>query len=88
MIQLFENTIRQKCEYAIDQLNQVDKLNKDRNIVFFLKETLDTLIEIMYTSDEWFTNINISHDQSVQLLKKTEKLTNIIQDIENSDDDE
>jgi hypothetical protein len=88
MTQLFENTIRQKCEYAIDQLNQVDKLNKDRNIVFFLKETLDTLIEIMYTSDEWFANINISHDQSQQLLKKTEKLTNIIQDIENSDDDE
>ncbi len=88
MTQLFENTIRLKCEYAIDQLEELNKLNKDRNAVFFLKEALDTLIEIMYTSDEWFANINISHDQSQQLLQKTQKLTNIIQDIENSDDDE
>ena len=88
MTQLFENSIRQKCEYALDQLEEINKLCKDRNMVFFLKETIDTIIEIMYTSDEWFANINISHDQSTQLLKNTEKLKNIIQDYENSDDDD
>jgi hypothetical protein len=88
MTQLFENIIRQKCEYSIGQLEQIDRMNKDRNLVFFLNEIRDAIVEIMYTSDEWFANINISHDQSILLLKKTEKLTNIIQDYENSDDDE
>lgn len=86
-MQLYENSIRMNCEYILDHIAQIKRLNTDRNIVFFLNEINDKIIETLYTSDEWFNTVNMSHDQSLQLLYKNTKLQGVIKGLENEFDD-
>lgn len=81
-MQLFENDIRTKCDYILAHLQQISQDNTDRNLTFFINEIRDKVIEVMYTSDDWFVRVNTLNDkvlqahQTIQRLSKSVKMYN------------
>ena len=86
-MELFENDIRTRCENSIAFLEEIVRLNKDRNIVFFLQQLQEEIIEIMYTSDNWFLDINTQNDRVKNLIHNNSHLKGTIQEIANEVDD-
>ena len=82
-MELFENDIRQRCENSIAFLEEITRLNKDRNLVFFLQQIQEEVIEIMYTSDSWFLAINSQNDKLKSLLHNNSQMKGMIQEISN-----
>jgi ATP-dependent 26S proteasome regulatory subunit len=77
-MQLFENDIRTKCDYILAHLQQISQDNTDRNLIFFIEEIRDKIVEIMYTSDDWFVRVNTLNDKVLQAYQKIQGLSKSI----------
>jgi len=85
-MQLFENDIRTKCDYILSHIQQISQNNADRNLTFFIEEIRDKVIEVMYTSDDWFVRVNTLNDRVLQLGQRIQKLTKSVQSYNNAID--
>jgi len=85
-MQLFENDIRTKCDYILSHIQQISQNNTDRNLKFFIEEIRDKVIEVMYTSDDWFVRVNTLNDRVLHLNQKIQRLTSSIQSYSNAID--
>ena len=86
-MKLFENIIRNKCEECNDFLKEIEKFSKDRNSLFFIQQLRDSLVEILYTSDEWFLNINDTTDHNKKLFHQLQNAGKTINEYSNAMDD-
>ena len=86
-MQLFDNTIRNKCLECEDFIKEIEKFCKDRNSIFFVQQLRDSLVEILYTSDEWYLNINQTSDRNKQLINKLQHSNKTINELNNAFDD-
>jgi len=85
-MQLFENDIRTKCDYILSHIQQISQTNTDRNLTFFIEEIRDKVIEVMYTSDDWFVQVNTLNDRVLHLNQRIQRLTSSIQSYSNAID--
>jgi hypothetical protein len=86
-MQLFNNDIRTKCEDILASLQEISRRTRDREIFYFLNEIQDKLVEIEYTSDEWFTAINLDNDTADRLRTRIKSLSTALDDYDDEIDD-
>ena len=86
-MEIYDNTIRAKCEESMDFLKEIEKFSQNKNALFFIQELRNTIIEITYTSDEWFLNINNVSDRNKRLVNKLEHSHKTINELNNDFDD-
>ncbi|HRZ18436.1 MAG TPA: hypothetical protein P5136_00025 [Methanofastidiosum sp.] len=86
-MQLFNNDIRMKCEEILANIQELSRRNTSRESAYFLNEVKDKIIEIMYTSDEWHSTINIDHDKIQRLIQRSQDLETVLGDVDDDIDD-
>ena len=84
---LYENKIREKGDYILSQIEQIKRLSNDRNLLFFLNEIRDSAVEMTYTSDEWFVEINMLDSKNLALSQKIQGFSEVVNKYEDALDD-